>query len=56
MDAVEAPVSVICLGHAMVCHELKTTRDCSVSKRTTNDMISFLFSYFVISYTGEKQP
>ena len=37
----------------MICHEPKTTRDCSVSKTTTNNMISFpfLFRYFI--YRGK---
>ena len=45
--------SVICLGHGMICHDPKTTRDCSVSKTTTNNMISFpfLFRYFI--YRGK---
>ena len=56
MDSVEVRVTalfVICLGHAMICHKPKTTRDCSVSKTTINNMISFPFLFRYFLYGGK---
>ena len=57
MDSVEAPVTAVFVYGTewFVTNYIKGQRGIALFlKQQQNDMISFLFSYFVISYTGEN--